>query len=96
VRLGGFERRLISCALLLVQRSNSASAGDKSRTSALRLQRLSVPTELAVALPRMLAQIEADLATAGPARRRLGQRAELVRGLLTPRSKDPARDLLAC
>jgi hypothetical protein len=36
----------------------------------------------------MLAQIEADLATAGPARRRLGQRAELVRGLLTPRPTD--------
>ena len=31
-----------------------------------------------------------------PARRRLGQRAELVRGLLTPRSIDPARDLVAC
>ena len=41
---------------------------------------------LAVALPRMLAEIEADLATAGPAEtRRLHQRAELIRELLTPR-----------
>jgi hypothetical protein len=40
---------------------------------------------LAVALPRMLAQIEADLATAGPAKtRRLLQRAGLIRELLTP------------
>jgi hypothetical protein len=40
---------------------------------------------LAVALPRMLAQIEADLATAGPAEtRRLRQRAELIHGLLAP------------
>ena len=37
---------------------------------------------LAVALPRMLAQIEADLKTAGPAEtRRLRHRAEVVRGL---------------
>ena len=35
---------------------------------------------LAVVLPRMLAQIEAHLATAGPAEmRRLHQRAELIR-----------------
>jgi hypothetical protein len=41
---------------------------------------------LAVALPRMLEKIEADLATAGPAQaRRLEQRAELIRELLTPR-----------
>jgi len=34
----------------------------------------------------MLAQIEADLATAGPAeKRRLRQRAELMRELLNPR-----------
>jgi hypothetical protein len=40
---------------------------------------------LAVALPRMLAQIKAELATAGPAKtRRLRQRAELIRGLLAP------------
>ena len=40
---------------------------------------------LAVALPRMLAKIETDLATAGPAEtRRLLQRAELIQGLLTP------------
>jgi hypothetical protein len=38
---------------------------------------------LAVALPRMLEKIEADLTTAGPAEtRRLRQRAELIRGLL--------------
>ena len=43
---------------------------------------------LAVVLPRMLAKIEADLATAGPAKaRRLRQRAELIRGLLTPRRR---------
>jgi hypothetical protein len=41
---------------------------------------------LAVALPRMLAEIEADLATAGPAEtRRLRQRAVLIRDLLAPR-----------
>jgi hypothetical protein len=41
---------------------------------------------LAVALPRMLEKIEADLATAGPAKtRRLRQRAELIRELLAPR-----------
>ena len=40
---------------------------------------------LAVVLPRMLEKIEADLATAGPAKtRRLRQRAELIRELLTP------------
>ena len=40
---------------------------------------------LGVALPRMLERIEADLTTAGPAKtRRLRQRAELIRGLLTP------------
>ena len=40
---------------------------------------------LAVALPRMLKQIEAELATAGPAEKwRLRQRAELIRGLITP------------
>jgi hypothetical protein len=44
---------------------------------------------LAVALPRMLERIEADLATAGPAEtRRLSQRAELIRGLLT-RGRSP-------
>jgi hypothetical protein len=38
---------------------------------------------LAVALPRMLETIEAELATAAPPeKRRLRQRAELVRGLL--------------
>lgn len=37
----------------------------------------------AVALPRILEKIEADLATARPAeKRRLRQRAELIRGLL--------------
>jgi len=37
---------------------------------------------LAVALPRMLEQIEAELATATPAgRARLSHRAELIRGL---------------
>jgi hypothetical protein len=39
---------------------------------------------LAVALPRMLAQIEADLTTAGPAEaRHLRHRADLIRELLT-------------
>jgi hypothetical protein len=42
---------------------------------------------LAVVLPRLLAQIEAELSTAaGPAEERwLRQRAELIRGLLAPR-----------
>ena len=40
---------------------------------------------LAVALPRMLQEIEAALATAGPAKaRRLRQRVELIRELLAP------------
>jgi hypothetical protein len=39
---------------------------------------------LAVALPRMLTEIETALTTAGPAEtRRLRQRAEVIRGLLT-------------
>jgi hypothetical protein len=37
---------------------------------------------LAVALPRMLDKIEAELVTAGAEKWRLRQRAELVRGLL--------------
>jgi hypothetical protein len=45
---------------------------------------------LAVALPRMLEQIESEIAAAGPAetRRLLRQRAELIRELLTP-AKSP-------
>ena len=41
---------------------------------------------LAVALPQMLAKIEAELSTAaGPAEeRRLSERAELIRGVLAP------------
>jgi hypothetical protein len=47
------------------------------------LDRALVP--LTVALPLMLAQIEAELAIAGPAEtRRLLRRAELIRELLTP------------
>jgi hypothetical protein len=45
---------------------------------------------LAIVLPRMLAQIEVDLTTACPAEaRRLRQRAELIRDLLTPRRRSP-------
>ena len=45
---------------------------------------------LAVALPRMLEKIETTLATAGPAEaRRLRQRAELIRELLTPPGRSP-------
>jgi len=45
---------------------------------------------LAVALPRMLDQIEVDLATAGPAEtRRLRQRADLIRELITPIGSPP-------
>jgi hypothetical protein len=45
---------------------------------------------LAIALPRMLEKIEADLATAGPAEtRRLRQRAELIRDLLAPAGRSP-------
>jgi len=48
---------------------------------------------LAIALPRMLKQIEIDLATAGPAETlRLGQRAELIRELLKPRRSPTPRD----
>jgi hypothetical protein len=44
---------------------------------------------LAVALPRMVERIEADLTTAGPAKtRRLLQRAELIRRLLRPGRDD--------
>jgi hypothetical protein len=45
-----------------------------------------------VALPRILQEIETKLATEGPAKTpRLRQRAELIRGLLTPRqSPDPS------
>lgn len=40
---------------------------------------------LALALPRMLVRIEGDLATAGRVEtRRLRERAELIRGLLSP------------
>jgi hypothetical protein len=46
----------------------------------------------AVVLPRMLEEIEAKLAMAGPAEtQRLRQRAELIRELLTPtKSPSPA------
>jgi hypothetical protein len=45
---------------------------------------------LAVALPRMLEKIEVGLATAGPTEtRRLHQRADLIRELLTPRRRSP-------
>jgi hypothetical protein len=45
---------------------------------------------LAVALPRMLAEIEAALATAGSTEKtRLRQRAELIRGLLAPKRTEP-------
>ena len=45
---------------------------------------------LALALPRMLTEIETALATAGPVEtRRLRQRADLIRELLTPRPTEP-------
>ena len=45
---------------------------------------------LAIALPRMLEQIEAELATARPAEKwRLRQRAELIRGLLGGAAPSP-------
>jgi hypothetical protein len=45
---------------------------------------------LAIALPRMLERIETALATAGPTEaRRLSQRADLIRELLTPRRRSP-------
>ena len=45
---------------------------------------------LSVALPQMLQEIEAALATAGPAKaRRLRQRAQLILDLLTPRGPSP-------
>jgi len=48
---------------------------------------------LAVALPRMLQEIETALATAGPAEtRRLRKRAELIQGLLP--AGDPLRPVI--
>ena len=45
---------------------------------------------LALALPRMLQEIEAALATAGPDEApRLRQRAQLILDLLTPRGQSP-------
>jgi hypothetical protein len=45
---------------------------------------------LAIALPRMLAEIEVELATALPAERaQLHERAELLRGLLFTPSESP-------
>ena len=45
---------------------------------------------LSVALPQMLQEIEAALATAGPAKaRRLRQRAQLILDLLTPEGQSP-------
>ena len=45
---------------------------------------------LSVALPQMLQETEAALATAGPAKaRRLRQRAQLILDLLTPREQSP-------
>jgi hypothetical protein len=45
---------------------------------------------IAVALPGLLEKIEVDLATAGPTEtRRLHQRADLIRELLTPRQRSP-------
>jgi hypothetical protein len=45
---------------------------------------------LAVALPRMLEKIGAELPIAGPAEaRRLRQRAHLILGLLTPKPTEP-------
>jgi hypothetical protein len=45
---------------------------------------------LTVTLPRMLEEIETQLTTARPAeRRRLRQRAKLIRELLTPRRRSP-------
>jgi hypothetical protein len=45
---------------------------------------------LAVVLPRMLEKIEAALVTAGPAEtRRLRQRADLIRELVSPPGRSP-------
>jgi len=45
---------------------------------------------LALALPRMLQEIETALATAGPAEaQRLRQRAQLILDLLTPKGQSP-------
>ena len=47
-------------------------------------------SSLAVALPRMLEQIEAELTTAGPVKaRRLRQRAQLILDLLAPEGQSP-------
>jgi hypothetical protein len=53
------------------------------------LDRLLLP--LAVALPRLLEKVEANLATAKPAEKlRLQRRADLLRGLLARRVIEPA------
>jgi hypothetical protein len=45
---------------------------------------------LAVALPRLLEEIGAELTTAGPVKaRRLRQRAQLILDLLTPHASEP-------
>jgi hypothetical protein len=76
--------------LLLVQRSNSAIGRRQISTVNASIATSIRAGHLAVALPRMLEQIEADFATAGPAEtRRLSQRAELIRELLTPRRRSP-------
>ena len=45
---------------------------------------------LALALPRMLEKVGVELTTAAPVEaQRLRQRAQLIRGLLTPRPTEP-------
>ena len=81
MRLGRYERRLICCALLLIQLGFSGRQISIVNAFDCKVY----PCQpFAVSLARMLA--EAELATAGAAEGRcLRQRAELMRELLTPR-----------
>jgi hypothetical protein len=71
-----------------------AAAGDDLNEQIPYLDRPLLP--LALALPRMLREIEAALATAGPGEtRRLRRRAELLRGLLLQRTVGPGENPFA-
>ena len=91
-RPGRYDRRLMRCAFAtgpngaIRHRRRQISAVGASIATSIRAGRLPAPPP-----PRTLEQIEAALADAkvGAAEKsRLHQRAELVRGLLTPRPTD--------
>jgi hypothetical protein len=68
--------------------ASKANCRNRNEQLPYLVDRLLLP--LAVALPRMLEKIEADLATARPTEtRRLHQRAGLIRELLSPPGRSP-------